>query len=218
MRMSLFGRKIGMTQIFSEKGNVLPVTVLEVGPCMVVQVKTPEKNSYSAVQLGFGDVKERRVTKPLRGHFKKAGVAPKAILAETRLVPGEEKNYQAGQEIKADIFKKGDRVDVTGISIGRGFAGVMKRHGFHGHKASHGTHESKRGMGASGACATPSRVYKGRKMAGQMGNTRVTVMNLEVVDVRPEKNIILVKGAVPGWKTGFLQIKTSVKTKKTKKK
>ena len=218
MRISLFGKKIGMTQIFSEKGDVLPVTVLEVGPCMVVQVKTPEKNSYSAVQFGFGDVKEKRVTKPLRGHFKKAGVSPKAILAEARLVPGEEKNYQVGQEIKADIFKKGDRVDVTGTSIGRGFAGVMKRHGFHGHKGSHGTHESKRGMGSSGACATPSRVYKGRKMAGQMGNTRVTVMNLEVVDVKPEKNIILVKGAVPGWKTGFLQIKKSVKTKKTKEK
>ncbi|MCK9555129.1 50S ribosomal protein L3 [bacterium] len=214
MGISLFGKKIGMTQVFSPKGDILPVTVLEVGPCVVVQVKTSDKDKYSAIQIGFGGVKEKHVTKPLRGHFKKSSLEFRKFLGECRLQDGEEKSFKVGQEIKVDIFKKGDHVDLTGTSIGKGFAGVMKRHHFHGHKGSHGTHESKRGPGSIGAHATPSRVYKGRKLAGQMGNTRVTMLNLEVVDIRPEQNIMLVKGAVPGWDNGLVRIRKSVKIKK----
>jgi large subunit ribosomal protein L3 len=203
----ILGEKLGMTQVFTDDGRALPVTVVRAGPCRVVQVRTVERDGYSAVQLGYGA--ERRTTKPMRGHFDAAGAEPARSLVELRL--DGDHGFEPGQEIRADVFEPGDRADVVGVSRGKGFAGVMKRHGFAGLGASHGTERKHRSPGAIGACATPSRVFKGTRMAGQMGNERVTVLNLEVVEADPERGLLLLKGAVPGPPGGLLLIRSSVK-------
>ena len=207
MQKALIGKKIGMTQIFDEKGNVVPVTVVEAGPCTVVMKKTIENDGYEAVQLGFGDVKVQRVNKPMMGHFKKADVAPKKTLKEFKL----EGDLNVGDTLKADIFAAGDKVDVAGTSKGKGTAGAIKRWNFSRLKESHGTGPVARHAGSLGACSDPSRVYKGKKLAGHLGHERVTIQNLEVVKVDAENNLIAIKGAIPGPKGGIVVIKNSVK-------
>ncbi|MBC7229316.1 MAG: 50S ribosomal protein L3 [Actinobacteria bacterium] len=207
----IIGRKIAMTQVFSEDGKVIPVTLVEAGPCLVTQIKTVEKEGYDALQLGFGEVKEKKLNRPRRGHFQSKDLEPRRHLAEVRI--DDPSSYRLGQEIKVDIFSKGDRVDITGRSRGKGYAGVIKRHNFGGGPGSHGAH-FHRAPGAIGACATPSRVFKGSRMPGRMGGERVTALNLEVVDVKPERNLLLVKGSVPGPDGGILVIRESVKTRK----
>ena len=209
MKKGLIGRKIGMTQVFDEKGNVIPVTVVEAGPCTVVMKKTIENDGYEAVQLGFGDVKVQRVNKPMMGHFKKADVAPKRILKEFRF--DDCSQYELGQVIKADLFAIGDKVDVTGKSKGKGYAGVIKRWNFARLKESHGTGPNARHGGSMGACSSPSRVWKGKKMAGHLGAEKVTVQNLAVVKIDAEDNLIAIKGAIPGANGGYVVIKDSVK-------
>lgn len=209
MPTGLMGRKLGVTQIFDQDGNLVPVTVVEAGPCTVVQRKTPERDGYGAVQLGFGGVRKERLTKPLEGHFARARVAPQRHLREFPLAKDDE--VQEGQVWGVDLFAPGDYVDVTGTSKGRGFAGAMKRHGFSGEPASHGTHESFRGRGSIGAAADPARVFKGLRMAGHMGSRRVTVGNLLVMRVMKERNILLLRGAVPGANGGLLLIRRSEK-------
>lgn len=208
MQKAIIGKKIGMTQIFSPEGKVIPVTVIEAGPCSVVQRKTVETDGYEAVQLGFGDVKEKHVTKPLKGHFEKHGVALRKVLKEFRL---DEITLNTGDEVKADAFAEGECVDVTGISKGKGYAGVIKRWGTHRLKETHGTGPVHRHPGSMGACSSPSRVFKAKKLPGHMGNVKVTVQNLDVVKVDAERNLILVKGAVPGPKGGIVTIKNTVK-------
>ena len=209
MQKALIGKKIGMTQIFDEKGKVVPVTVVEAGPCVVSQVKTVETDGYTAIQMGFGDIKPKHVTKPLQGHFKKADVAPKRILKEFRF--DDCTAYELGQVIKADVFETGDKVDVTGKSKGKGYAGVIKRWNFARLKESHGTGPNARHGGSMGACSSPSRVWKGKKMAGHLGAERVTVQNLAVVKIDAEDNLIAIKGAIPGANGGYVVIKDSVK-------
>ena len=209
MQKALIGKKIGMTQIFDEKGKVVPVTVVEAGPCVVSQVKTVETDGYTAIQMGFGDIKPKHVTKPLQGHFKKADVAPKRILKEFRF--DDCSAYELGQVIKADLFEIGDKVDVTGKSKGKGYAGVIKRWNFARLKESHGTGPNARNGGSMGACSSPSRVWKGKKMAGHLGAERVTVQNLAVVKIDAEDNLIAIKGAIPGANGGYVVIKDSVK-------
>ena len=201
----LLGKKIGMTRIFLDDGRMIPVTLIEAGPCKVVQIKTVETDNYQAIQLGFLEKKEKRSNKPEIGHFKRAGLPPMRFLREFRnyLIQDE----KVGDEIKADIFAPGDKLDITGKTKGRGFAGVIKRHGFHGHKASHGTHESFRGAGSIGQCAWPGKVWKGKRMAGRMGNERFTARNLEIVRLEVEKNLIMVKGAVPGANGGIVELR-----------
>ena len=208
MQKAIIGKKIGMTQIFSPEGKVIPVTVIEAGPCSVVQRKTVETDGYEAVQLGFGDVKEKHVTKPLKGHFEKHGVALRKVLTDFRL---DAITLNTGDEVKADTFAEGECVDVTGISKGKGYAGVIKRWGTHRLKETHGTGPVHRHPGSMGACSSPSRVFKGKKLPGHMGNVKVTVQNLDVVKVDAERNLILVKGAVPGPKGGIVTIKNTVK-------
>jgi large subunit ribosomal protein L3 len=203
----ILGEKLGMTQVFTDDGRALPVTVVRAGPCRVVQVRTLERDGYSAVQLGFGA--SRRTSKPMAGHYAAANAEPTRYLVELRT--DHESELKPGQEIKVDVFEPGDRTDVVGVSRGKGFAGVMKRHGFHGLGASHGTERKHRSPGAIGACATPSRVFKGTRMAGQMGNERVTVLNLEVVEADAERGLLLLKGAVPGPPGGLLLIRSTVK-------
>lgn len=200
----LLGRKIGMTQVFTEYGESVPVTVLEVGPCIVTQVKTKDSDGYEAVQLGFEDKKEKHSNKPMNGHFEKAGTSAKKLVAEFEPILGVE--YKPGQTFNADLFREGDFVTVSGVSKGKGFAGVMKRHGFGGGPKTHGQREHPRGAGSIGQASYPSRVFKGMKMAGQMGNKKSTVRNLEVVQVDADNNKISVKGAVPGGKNGFITI------------
>ena len=209
MQKALIGKKIGMTQIFDEKGKVVPVTVVEAGPCVVSQVKTVETDGYAAIQIGFGDIKPKHVTKPLQGHFKKADVAPKRILKEFRF--DDCAAYELGQIIKADVFETGDKVDVTGKSKGKGYAGVIKRWNFARLKESHGTGPNARHGGSMGACSSPSRVWKGKKMAGHLGAEKVTVQNLAVVKIDAEDNLIAIKGAIPGANGGYVVIKDSVK-------
>ena len=209
MQKAIIGKKIGMTQIFDENGKVIPVTVIEAGPCVVLQMKTEEKDGYNSVQLGFQDVKEQRVSKPELGHTKKAGVTPKKHLKEFRI--DDTSTYNVGDELKADVFAEGDKIDITGISKGKGFAGPVKRHGVGRKRMSHGGGPVHRHLGSLGAGAWPSKIFKGRKMAGQMGNEQVTVQNLEVVKVDPELNMIAVRGAVPGPKKGIVYIKNTVK-------
>ena len=209
MQKALIGKKIGMTQIFDEKGKVVPVTVVEAGPCVVSQVKTVETDGYAAIQMGYGDVKPKHVTKPLQGHFKKADVAPKRVLKEFRF--DDCSSYELGQIIKADVFETGDKVDVTGKSKGKGYAGVIKRWNFARLKESHGTGPNARHGGSMGACSSPSRVWKGKKMAGHLGAERVTVQNLAVVKIDAEDNLIAIKGAIPGANGGYVVIKDSVK-------
>jgi large subunit ribosomal protein L3 len=205
----LLGAKLGMTQIFDQNARAVPVTVIQAGPCTVTQVKSPERDGYAAVQLAFGEIKPKRVTKPRAGHFAKAGAEPRRHLVELRTADAAD--YTLGQTLAADVFAAGDRLDVVGVSKGKGFAGVMKRHGFKGLGASHGTERKHRSPGSVGACATPSRIFKGMRMAGHMGHQRVTVLNLEVVRVDPERNLLLVRGAVPGPKRGLVMLRSSVK-------
>ncbi len=208
MQKAILGRKIGMTQVFTEDGAVIPVTVIEAGPVAVVQKKTIENDGYEAIQVGFGEIKEKAVTKPLKGHFAKAGVAAKRVLREFRLEDCA--SYNVGDEIKADVFAAGEKIDVTGTSKGKGFAGSIKRWGSHRGPMTHGSGYHRR-PGSLGACSTPSRVMKNKKLPGHMGVERVTVQNLDVVRVDIDKNLILVKGAVPGPKGGLLIVKNTVK-------
>lgn len=208
MKKAILGKKLGMTQIFAEDGTLIPVTVIEAGPCSVVQKKTVEVDGYSAVQVGFQDKKEKNVNKPMKGHFAKAGVAPKRYLRELKLDNAGEMNV--GDEIKVDVFAEGDVIDVTGISKGHGYAGTIKRWGTHRGPMSHGS-GYHRGVGSMGACSTPSRVMKNKRLPGHMGVDQVTIQNLDVVKVDAEKNLILVKGAVPGPKGGIVTIRNSVK-------
>ncbi len=209
MQKGLVGKKLGMTQLFDQNGNVVPVTVLEVGPCAVVQKKTVENDGYEAIQIGFGDLKASKVKKPMKGHFAKGDVAPKKVLREFRLA--DTSSVNVGDVLKVDLFAEGDKVDVAGTSKGKGYAGVIKRWNFSRLKMSHGTGPVARHGGSLGACSTPSRVMKGKKMAGHLGAERVTVLNLDVVKVDAENNIIAVKGAVPGPKGGIVTIVDSVK-------
>ena len=206
---SIMGKKIGMTQIFDENGVMIPVTVVEAGPVVVTQIKTEETDGYNAVQVGFGEVKEKHVNKPLKGHFAKAGVALKKHVRELRPEDGVE-NYSLAQEIKVDIFEVGEKIDVTGISKGKGFQGSIKRHGQSRGPETHGSHYH-RAPGSMGSASDPSKVRKGKKLPGHMGHTRVTIQNLEVARVDAEKNLILIKGAVPGPKKGLVVIKAAVK-------
>ncbi len=209
MQKGIVGKKLGMTQLFDANGNVVPVTVIEAGPCVVSQKKTVENDGYEAVQIGFGDLKASKVNSPMKGHFKKGDVAPKKVLREFRLDDCAALNV--GDIIKADIFAEGDSVDVVGKSKGKGYAGVIKRWNFARLKMSHGTGPVARHGGSLGASSTPSRVAKGKKMAGHLGFERVTVQNLKVVKVDAENNIIAVKGAVPGAKGSIVVLKDSVK-------
>jgi len=208
MKKAIIGRKIGMTQIFDEKGTVIPVTVIEAGPCTVAQVKTTETDGYNAVQLGFGEVKEHKVNKPEMGHFKKGNVKATKHLREFRLDDVSDK--KVGDEIKVDIFSEGDVIDVQGKTKGKGFQGVIKRHGQSRGPMGHGSMYHRR-PGSMGSTSTPGRVFKGKKLPGHMGNTTVTIQNLKVVKVDLEKNVILVKGSVPGNKGVILKIKDAVK-------
>ena len=208
MQKAILGKKIGMTQIFTEDGVVIPVTVIEAGPVSVVQKKTVENDGYNAIQVGYVDAKDKALTKPEKGHLAKAGVANKRVLKEFRLE--DDSAYNVGDEIKVDIFAEGDKIDVTGISKGHGYAGTVKRWGTHRGPMTHGS-GYHRGVGSMGACSTPSRVMKNKRLPGHMGVEQVTVQNLDVVKVDAEKNIILVKGAVPGPKGGVVTIKNSVK-------
>ena len=205
----ILGRKLGMTQIWDDENRVVPVTVIEAGPCRVVQLKTPERDGYAAVQLAFGDTKPQRLSKPELGHLKKADVAGASHLAELRV--DDLSGFEVGQVIGADVFGAGERVDVTGISKGKGFAGAMQRHNFKGQGASHGNHKKHRSPGSIGACATPARVFKGMKMAGQHGNGRITTLNLEVVEGDAERGLLLVKGAVPGPNGGLVFVRNAAK-------
>ena len=211
MALEFLCRKIGMTQLFTESGECIPVTVLEAEPNRVVQKKTEEKDGYSAVQLGYGERRSSRTPKPERGHFEKAGVAPQQWLRESRLSAEEVSQYEVGQEIKADVFSEGQRVDVIGTSKGRGTAGVVKRHGFSIKRKTHGTHEAFRHAGAIGAGAYPGKVFKGMGMPGRLGNERVTTVNLEVVRVDAERGLLYLRGGVPGHPNGFLRVRSSVR-------
>jgi len=205
----ILGRKLGMTQIWDDQNRVVPVTVIEAGPCRVVQLKTPERDGYAAVQLAFGATKAQRLSKPELGHLKKADVPPVKHLAELRV--NDLSGFEVGQVLGADLFSAGERVDVSAISKGKGFTGAMQRHNFKGQGASHGNHKKHRSPGAIGACATPARVFKGMKMAGQVGNERVTTLNLEVVEGDAERGLILIKGSVPGPTGGLVFVRNAVK-------
>ena len=208
MKKAILATKVGMTQIFNEDGVLTPVTVLQAGPCVVTQVKTVENDGYSAVQVGFVDKREKLVNKPMKGHFDKAGVSYKRYVRELKLEDAE--SYSLAQEIKADIFAAGDKIDVTAISKGKGFQGAIRRHGQHRGPMAHGS-KFHRHAGSNGACSDPSKVFKGKKMPGQMGHKRITIQNLEVVRVDADKNLLLVKGAVPGPKKALVTVKETVK-------
>jgi len=212
MAIGILGKKLGMTQIFDEFGNVVPVTVIKAGPCYVIQKKVEEKEGYNAIQVGFDEiVKVKNVNKPMAGHFKKAGVPPLRFIREFRVEGDELGEFEIGKTYGVDIFEVGTYVDVTGTSIGKGFQGVVKRHGFSGAPASRGTHEYFRHGGSIGQNMTPGRTMKGKKMPGHMGAKRVTVQNLKVIEVKPELNVLLVKGAVPGPENGYVIVKKAVK-------
>ena len=200
----LIGKKIGMTQVYNEEGTMVPVTIVEAGPCTVIQIKSINNDGYEAVQVGFGERKAKHVNKPLNGQFKKSGVQPKKILMEFNIVPGF--NYKEGQEFNVSLFEEGDRVHVSGISKGAGFAGVIKRHNFHRQPETHGQTEYLRHPGSIGQASSPSRVFKGMRMAGHKGNKRVTVKNLEIVKVDIENNMLVIKGAVPGANNNIVAI------------
>jgi len=195
-KKGILGEKLGMTQVWDENNRVVPVTVVKAGPCVVTQVRTPENDGYSGVQIAFGQIDPRKVTQPMLGHFAKAGVTPRRHLLELRF--DDASDYALGQELGADTFEAGSNIDVTGVTKGKGFAGTMKRHGFHGVSASHGAHKNHRKPGSIGACATPGRVFKGVRMSGRMGGITQTTQNLKVHAVDTEKGLILVKGAIPG--------------------
>ncbi|MER7001738.1 50S ribosomal protein L3 [Dactylosporangium sp. NPDC000555] len=205
----ILGEKLGMTQVW-DNGKVVPVTVVQAGPCVVTQVRTPDNDGYSAIQLAWGQIDPRKVNKPRAGHFAKADVAPRRHIVELRTTDAGE--YSLGQEITADAFADGQRIDVTGRSKGKGYAGVMKRHGFHGLRASHGVERKHRSPGSIGACATPGRVFKGVRMAGRMGGVRFTVQNLTIQKISAEDGLILVKGAIPGPKGSLVLVRSAAKT------
>ena len=205
----VLGKKLGMTQVFDSNNRIVPVTVVEAGPCVVTQIRTPEKDGYSAVQIAFGAIDPKKVTKPLAGNFAKAGVTPRRSVAELRTLNAA--SYTVGQEIGADVFEAGEIVDATGTTIGKGTAGVMKRHGFGGIGAAHGVDKKHRMPGSIGACSTPGRVFKGLRMAGVMGSDRVTTQNLTVHSVDKDKNLILIKGAVPGPDGGLVFVRSAAK-------
>ena len=209
MKKGIIGKKIGMTQVFDEQGHVIPVTVIQAGPCVVVQKKTEEKDGYNSVQLGYGDLKEKHATKPLMGHFKAAGVELKKVLREFRLENAAEMNV--GDIVDVDAFATGESVDVTGISKGKGYAGTIKRYGGHRTPMTHGGGPVHRHAGSMGACSSPSRIFKGKKMPGHMGATRVTVQNLDVVKVDTENHLLVIKGAIPGPKGSVVTVKNTVK-------
>ena len=211
MKKAISATKVGMTQIFNEDGVLTPVTVLQAGPCVVTQVKTVENDGYAAVQVGFGEKREKLVNKPMQGHFKKAGVTNKRFVKEFKFDNAEE--YALAQEIKVDIFAAGDKIDATAISKGKGFQGAIKRHNQHRGPMAHGS-KFHRHQGSNGACSDPSKVFKGKKMPGHMGSKKITIQNLEVVRVDAEKNLLLVKGAVPGPKKSLVTIKETVKSAK----
>ena len=208
MKKALIGKKIGMTQIFDENGSVIPVTVIEAGPCVVAQIKTLENDGYEAIQLGFGDVKEHKVNKPVKGHFAKANITAKKHLREFRVDSLEGINL--GDELKADVFQVGEKIDIQGTSKGKGFQGVIKRHGQHRGPMGHGSMYHRR-PGSMGSTSTPGRVFKGKKLPGHMGHVTVTIQNLDIVKVDMDKNVLLVKGSVPGAKGSILKIKSAVK-------
>ncbi len=208
MKKAIMGKKIGMTQIFDENGKVIPVTVIEAGPCVVLQKKTMENDGYEAIQVGFGDIREKLVNKPMKGIFSKAGVAVKRFVREFRLE--DVSQYEVGNEIKADLFQVGEKVDVTGTSKGKGFQGTIKRWNAHRGPMTHGS-KFHRAVGSMGASSDPSRTFKNKRMPGQMGRVKSTVLNLEVVKIMPEKNAILIKGAIPGPNKGMVIIRNSVK-------
>ena len=205
----ILGSKLGMTQLWDENNKVVPVTVIQAGPCVVTQVRTPETDGYNAVQLGYGAVKAKKVTKPEAGHFAKADVTPRKHLVELRTADASE--FELGQELTAEVFADGEIVDVTGTSKGKGTAGVMKRHGFHGLRASHGVHRKHRSPGSIGGCATPGRVFKGLRMAGRMGNNKVTVQNLKIHAVDAERGLLLVRGAIPGNNGSLVVVRSAAK-------
>ncbi len=206
---AIVGEKVGMTQVWDEDNRVVPVTVLRVTPVRVVQVKTPDSDGYSALQVTYGRRDASKLTKPLAGHYAKAGVDPGTKLVELRL--DDVSSYEVGQELTAELLEAGERVDVTAVSKGHGFSGVMKRHNFSGQGASHGNHKKHRAPGSIGQCATPARVFKGTKMAGQYGNVKVTTLNLKVVEADAERNLLLIKGSVPGPNGGVVVIRDAVK-------
>jgi large subunit ribosomal protein L3 len=208
-RKGVLGEKLGMTQVFDDEGRMVPVTVVQAGPCVVTQLRTQDKDGYTAVQLGYGQIDPRKVNKPRTGHFEKAGVTPRRYLVELRADDTTE--YELGQEITVEVFEAGQKIDVTGTSKGKGTAGVMKRHGFKGLGASHGTQRKHRSPGSIGGCATPGRVFKGLRMAGRHGNARTTVQNLTVHAIDTDKNLLLIKGAVPGPNGGVVLVRDAVK-------
>jgi large subunit ribosomal protein L3 len=213
----ILGKKVGMTQIFDERGEVVPVTVIEAGPCFVAQVKTVERDGYTAVQMGMGETKPKRLTKAQLQHLQKSDLPPLRFLRELRLDADDTASYAEGDQVSVDIFEAGEFVDITGISKGRGFAGVVKRHGFGGGPKTHGQSDRLRTPGSIGACTSPGKVFKGKRMPGRMGNERVTVQNLKVELVDPERNLLIVRGAVPGAKNGLLMVRQARKTRLQKR-
>jgi large subunit ribosomal protein L3 len=213
----ILGKKVGMTQVFDDRGEVIPVTVIEAGPCYVAQIKTVERDGYSAVQLGFDEVKAKRLTRPQVRHLQKSNLPALRYLREVRLAPEDATGFEEGDKLTVSIFEAGEYVDVTGTSKGRGFAGVVKRHGFGGGPKTHGQSDRHRAPGSIGACTTPGRVFKGKRMPGRMGGDRITIQNLEVVLVDPERNLLAVRGAVPGSKDGLVLIQQARKTRVLKK-
>lgn len=205
----ILGTKLGMTQIFDEENRVIPVTVVEAGPCVVSQIRTVETDGYNAIQIAFGEIDPRKVNQPLSGHFKKAGVTPRRHVTEIRM--DDVSGYEVGQDVTVEIFNDVKFVDVTGTSKGKGYAGAMKRHGFAGQGAGHGNQAAHRRVGGIGAAATPGRIFKGKRMAGRMGNDRVTTQNLKVQKIDADANLILIKGAIPGNRGGIVTVKTAVK-------
>lgn len=205
----ILGTKLGMTQVFDEENRVVPVTVVEAGPCVVTQIRTPEKDGYSAIQIAYGEIDPRKVNKPETGHFKKAGVTPRRHVAEIRM--DDTSAYEVGQDITVELFQDVELVDVTGTTKGKGFAGGMKRHGFAGQGAAHGNQAAHRRVGGIGAAATPGRIFKGKRMAGRMGQDRVTTQNLKIQKIDADSNLLLIKGAIPGNRGGIVTVKTAVK-------
>jgi large subunit ribosomal protein L3 len=208
-RKGVLGEKLGMTQVYDDEGRIVPVTVVQAGPCVVTQVRSSESDGYNSVQLGFGQIDPRKVNKPLQGHFEKAGVTPRRYLVELRTDDATE--YTLGQEILVSAFEAGQKIDVTGTSKGKGFAGVMKRHGFKGLGAGHGVKRKHRSPGSIGGCATPGRVFKGVRMAGRMGHERKTIQNLTIHAIDADKGLLLIKGAVPGPNGGLILVRNAVK-------
>ncbi|MGD8624107.1 MAG: 50S ribosomal protein L3 [Anaerolineae bacterium] len=213
----IIGKKVGMTQVFDDRGEVIPVTVIEAGPCFVAQIKTVERDGYTAIQMGFEEIKPKRLTQPQLKHLQKSNLPALRHLREFRMAPDEIADLEEGQKVTVDIFETGEFVDVTGVSKGRGFTGVVKRYGFRGGPKTHGQSDRWRTPGSIGACTTPGRVFKGKRMPGRMGGERVTVQNLQVVTVDPERNLLAIRGAIPGAKNGLVMVRQARKSRIMKK-